>query len=268
MSIDADELKLYIDNEGSLHGQATSIFKNLATKKARSQYKHDLAVKAFGYLVEAGAKKYAKEFGSAAPALGSRRYSGQWHQMFPVSTRKEVAEDLTRAFEAEFELGNYDYLLPKKYQEGGTKLPRRGHAMKKMNFRAPEGLKISWSPMNQTYFALWPASAPTSKQQVLKSADADEMCSWLRETYGEPYGCSSRTHHSRKAKHTQMHDPGALRSATDRQLRGFYREEKRDVARARAEAARRGLPLHARKKTAAQLEREIAAHVPSWRGGR
>jgi len=264
MSIDADELKLYIDNESSLHGQAQSIFKNLATKKVRSTYQHDLAVKLFGYLVEAGAKKAAKEYGATLP----------WHKAFPTATRKEVAEALTRSFEAEFELGNYDYLLPKKYQKqmlgvgGKTKFPGRGHATKKVKFRAPADLKISWSPMNQAYFALWPATAPTHKQQVLKTSNADEMCAWLRETYGAPYGCSSRTHHSRKAKHTQMHDPGALRSATDRQLRGFYREEKRDVARARAEAVRRGLPLHARKKPAAQLDREIAAHVSSWRGGR
>jgi hypothetical protein len=102
----ATELKLYIDNDGDLYRrQTTSILKNLATKKVRSQYKHDLAVKLFGYLVEAGAKKYAKEFG------------GTWNKMFDVPTRKHVAEELTRDFEVEFELGNYDKLLPKKYQK-------------------------------------------------------------------------------------------------------------------------------------------------------
>lgn len=101
----ATELRLYIDNDSALYqGQATSIYKNLATKKARGAYKHDLAVKLFGYLVESGAKKYAKEFG------------GTWHQMFDVPTRKAVAEELTDAFEAEAKLGNYDNLLPKKYQ--------------------------------------------------------------------------------------------------------------------------------------------------------
>jgi hypothetical protein len=115
----ARDLELYINNDSQLHqGQHKSILKNLATKKVRSQYKHDLAVKLFGYLVEAGAKKYAKEFG------------GVWHQLFPVPTRKAVAEVLTKSFEAEFELGNYDHLLPKKYQAemvtGTTRFPRRG----------------------------------------------------------------------------------------------------------------------------------------------
>ena len=102
--IEATELRLYINNEGSLHSMAEGIRKNLVTKQARREYKHDLAVKAFGYLVEAGAKKYAKEFG------------GTWYQMFDVPTRKAVAEELTRYFETEAKLGNYDYLLPKKYR--------------------------------------------------------------------------------------------------------------------------------------------------------
>jgi hypothetical protein len=102
---EATELRLYIDNDGDLYrSTATPIRKNLVLKQARDQYKHDLAVKAFGYLVEAGAKKYAKEFG------------GTWYQMFDVPTRKAVAEALTRHFEIESDLGNYDYLLPKKYQ--------------------------------------------------------------------------------------------------------------------------------------------------------
>jgi hypothetical protein len=110
----ARELKLYIDNDGNLYRQqTTSILKNLATKKARGEYKHDLAVKLFGYLVESGAKKYAKEFG------------GTWHQMFDVPTRRRVAEELTEAFEEEAKLGNYDSLLPKKYQAEGTPAGKR-----------------------------------------------------------------------------------------------------------------------------------------------
>jgi hypothetical protein len=105
MSHEATELKLFIDNDGDLYRQMrTSIDRNLITKKARGIYQHDLAVKGFGYLAEAGAKKYAKEFG------------GTWHQMFTPAVRREVAEALTRNFEGEAALGNYDYLLPKKYQ--------------------------------------------------------------------------------------------------------------------------------------------------------
>lgn len=123
----AHELKLFIDNDAQLYQtQHVSILKNLATKKARSQYKHDLAVKLFGYLVESGAKKYAKEFGSP---------DQPWHKLFDVPTRKLAAEELTRDFEVEFELGNYDHLLPKKYQkeilETQHLVPPRHHARKK-----------------------------------------------------------------------------------------------------------------------------------------
>jgi len=265
-AIEARELKLYIDNDADLHrSQHVSILKNLATKKARGAYEHPLAVKLFGYLVEAGAKKYAKEFGSPGQV---------WHQLFPASTRKAVAEELTTDFEDEHALGNYDHLLPKKYQQQ-EKAPKGAtiHASKKIAWKVPEGLKVAWSPVNQAYFVLWPASAPLQKQQVLKVADADEMHSWLRERFGEAYGRlgGKHAHSSRKAGldlHTRLHDPEALRGATDRQLRGFYRDEKLDVAKARAEGARRGMQLHARKKTPRQLDQEIAARVPSWRGGR
>jgi len=104
----ARELELFIDNDGDLYRQmTTSIHKNLATKLARGEYLHDRAVKAFGYLAEAGAKKYAKEFG------------GTWHVMFSVPTRRVVAESMARQFETEADLGNYNHLLPKKYQKRG-----------------------------------------------------------------------------------------------------------------------------------------------------
>lgn len=105
----ARELELYVENDADLYRQqTTSILKNLATKKARGEYKHDLAVKAFGYLMEAGAKKYAKEFG------------GTWNQMFSPETRREVARRFAKEFETEYSLGNYDQLLPKKYQKAKT----------------------------------------------------------------------------------------------------------------------------------------------------
>jgi len=258
----ATDLEQYINNTAELYPQLTSILKNLATKKARKEYKHDLAVKLFGYLVESGAKRYAKEFGAT------------WHQMFNVPTRKAVAEELTKTFEAEEALGNYASLLPKKYQKpekSPEKSQKIAHARKKVSWTVPEGLEVVWSPVNSAYFALWPAKRPRSEQQVLKVAGTDEMGSWLRERYGAPYGRggSSRTHARKKSNlHTHLHEPGALRAATDRQLRGFYQDEKRDVVKARAEAKRRGFTLHAQKKSTSQLDREIAQRVPSWRGGR
>jgi hypothetical protein len=102
----ADELELFIDNDGDLYRQQTTpIIKNLATKMAKGQYDHAKAVKLWGYLMEAGAKKYAKEFG------------GTWNLMFSVATRKECAERFAKAFEAQWANGEYRDLLPKKYQK-------------------------------------------------------------------------------------------------------------------------------------------------------
>jgi hypothetical protein len=103
---EARELEMFIANDYPLYGQTKSILKNLATKKARGVYKHDLAVKLFMYLVEAGAKKYAKDF-----SIGT-----DWHTMFNVPTRKLIAESLAKNFEEEYKTGNYADLLPKKYQ--------------------------------------------------------------------------------------------------------------------------------------------------------
>lgn len=109
----AHDLRLFIDNDGALYAsQTTPILKNLATKRARGQYRHDLAVKLFGYLVEAGAKKYVNALGDSAKV--------PWHKMFNVSTRRRVAEELTKSFETEAALGNYDNLLPEKYQKQKT----------------------------------------------------------------------------------------------------------------------------------------------------
>jgi hypothetical protein len=195
----AAELKLYIDNDSSLYArQTTSILKNLATKKARGQYKHDLAVKAFGYLVQAGAKKYADEF---EPTLRV------WHQIFDAPTRKAVAEALTKDFEGEYALGNYDSLLPKKYQKQ-EKASGLQHARKKLQWKTPESIKITWSPMNQAYFALWPGRGAIKDQQVLKVASAEDMHGWLRDTYGEAYGLAGRT--SSRIQHATKKSPVQL----------------------------------------------------------
>jgi len=245
----ATELKLYIDNDGDLYRrQTTSILRSLATKKARGEYAHDLAVKAFGHLVEAGAKKYANEFEP------NRRV---WHQMFDAATRRAVAEALTRDFEGEHALGNYDHLLPKKHQSKATAHARKA---KSMDDYEAEGYKArTW------YLADCPYSQP-------KIRDAWQRGAWKWQQEQRSLRPAKSSAHATRAKsglHTKLHESGALRSATDRQLRGFYRDEKRDVAKARAEASRRGLPLHARKKKSpAQLDREIADRVPSWRGGR
>lgn len=111
MSVGAQELRLYIDNDATLYRQqGQPILKNLATKKAKGEYDHVKAVKLYTYYMDAGAKKYAKDHG------------GAWNKLFPVADRKQAAEAFAKSFEAEYALGNYNEYIPKKYQ---TKAPRR-----------------------------------------------------------------------------------------------------------------------------------------------
>jgi hypothetical protein len=254
----ATELKLFIDNEADLYPQRVSIVKNLATKKARGAYKRDLAVKAFDYVVEAGAKKYVKDFGSPGQP---------WHQLFPVSTRKVVAKALTSNFEAEYALGNYDYLLPKKYQEPKT----RAHARRREGepkFAVGDIVRRTAARMRSMGLASGPVngivvgySGPWPLIRWSSMDESDEPMAQAEEGLELDKRAAARRGHARRrvdlGTHAQLHEPDALRSATDRQLRGFYRDEQRDVAKARAEAARRGVTLHARKSRA-RLSREIA----------
>ena len=105
----AQELKMYVDNDGDLYRQQTQpIFKNLITKMARGDYDHDKAVLLFMYLAENGAKKYAQEFGGD---------SREWHTMFPINIRRAVAITWRDEFERSAKEGEYDHLKPKKYQK-------------------------------------------------------------------------------------------------------------------------------------------------------
>lgn len=228
----ATELELYIDNDGDLYRrQRLPILKNLATKRARGQYKHDLAVKLFGYLVEAGAKKYAKDLGADQP----------WHKMFNVGTRKRVAEEMTRDFEAEAALGTYNDLLPKKYQKSQVR-----HAKKKIFWKTPESIKVAWSPVNQAYFALWPGRGALKDQQVLKIASADAMHDWLRETYGDEFGLVGRT--SLQRHHALIRHTGP---------QGNYSHARKKVS---SQGPRRKSPV--------TLDGEIAQALASYRGRR
>lgn len=296
----AHELKLYIDNDGPLYrGMTTSILKNLVAKKARGQYKHDLAVKGFGYLTEAGAKKYAQEFGT-----------GPWHKMFDVSTRKQVAEELTRDFEEVFAEGNYDRLLPKKYQKAGSS----GHARKK------SGLGAKKSSSRRTRACSCGARVTGVPEWMVHSnehARNHDGHRWLTDEQGYILeGPSLASGHARKKSGfgawPMKYDPPRpstgtrtprvgsghressprhgltlqdvrefavyLHNASDRQVQGIFDREKgagRDeyAALAMEEAQLRGIELdrdntqgrndHARSK---QIAREILQVVPSYRG--
>lgn len=104
--ISARELVLFIENDGQLyHSQFVPIVKNLRLKMAKGVYDPEKAVKLWMYLMDAGAKKYVRDFGG-----------GTWNLVFSVATRQEAAREFNQSFLTEARLGNYDHHLPKKYQ--------------------------------------------------------------------------------------------------------------------------------------------------------
>lgn len=109
-TVEVRELELWVENDATLYRQqGLPIIKNLMRKRAAGQYDSRKAVKLYMYLVDSGAKSYAKEHAGAGGM--------PWHKMFNKPTRMEVARRLVRSFEDEADLGNYDEYIPKKYQK-------------------------------------------------------------------------------------------------------------------------------------------------------
>jgi hypothetical protein len=99
----ATELSLYIENDYALIGaensKGKSIDANLRKKVAQGKYDSTLAVKLWEYLIEDGARKYAKEF-----SVGS-----DWAKTFSPATRRKVAQDFAKAWEQENQMTpNFD----------------------------------------------------------------------------------------------------------------------------------------------------------------
>lgn len=112
LSVGAQELKLFIENDETLYRQqGFPIIKNLTAKKASGKYDHALAAKLYLYYVDAGAKKYAKDFGE----------SKEWNKLFPKPDREAAAKKFADEFQSRFADGDYDAYIPKKYQSA----PRR-----------------------------------------------------------------------------------------------------------------------------------------------
>jgi len=106
----ARELTMWVDNTEPIYRQKRSIEKNLTRKMSAGNYDHDLAVKAFMYVVESAAKDYAREFGGP----GAR-----WFEMFPKDIRLLAAEELRDDFEREVDVApeSYEEFVPKKYMK-------------------------------------------------------------------------------------------------------------------------------------------------------
>ena len=100
----ARELEIYIENDATIYKRRLlPSYKNLVTKMAREQYDSKKAAKLMMYTVNDAAKAYSKEY-------------SQGESIFDKKTKEMVAANLVKNFEAEAKLGNYNDLLPKKYQ--------------------------------------------------------------------------------------------------------------------------------------------------------
>ena len=89
--IKVEELYLYTVNNGNLYRtKAKSIMENLAKKKISGKYDHDLAVKAWMYLVEDGLRSYNKEFSEESLKLTKEE-------------KTEVAKEIQSHYDEELE---------------------------------------------------------------------------------------------------------------------------------------------------------------------
>lgn len=94
-SDEAEELLLYLDNEHDLYLQKKLVAANLSKKIKRGTYEESRAPDAWSYVVEAAAKKYAKEFGEAR----------SWHVFFDAETRRQVSKELAERWYANAKRG-------------------------------------------------------------------------------------------------------------------------------------------------------------------
>lgn len=99
----ADELKLFIDNEGDIYRMASAYRASLEKKAAKGNFDLALAAKGFGWIVEEGAKKYAREFGAD---LRDRYGSTTWSTVFTPATRDMVAKEMAQDWWSEYKIEN------------------------------------------------------------------------------------------------------------------------------------------------------------------
>lgn len=101
----ARELRLFIESDSDLYRQQfMPIIENIKRKMKSGKYDAALAPKLWGYLVDAGAKKYNKEYGDGTLSL----------KMFNKATRNHLAHDLSGHYQEAIENGEYGEIAYKK----------------------------------------------------------------------------------------------------------------------------------------------------------
>mgnify|MGYP006215914725 CR=1 FL=1 len=92
------ELRLFIDNDARLYkSRYIPILKNLSKFKKKGKYKSKLAIKAFMYLIDDGAKQYIKDYGGD-------------QSTFSKKDKLELAKDYTEEFESQYNNQEFDFM--------------------------------------------------------------------------------------------------------------------------------------------------------------
>lgn len=117
------ELALFIENDGEMYRHKKAILESLHRKMKAGTYKSHLAPKAWIHLVDAGARKYAKEY-----SVGS-----DWNKMFTKKERDHVARWFAQHEEHRLRSGEYGLRDPH----------RKTHHAKKRSAKHPSKLVIA-----------------------------------------------------------------------------------------------------------------------------
>lgn len=83
------ELAIYAVNDAEIYNRSVFVIESLQKKIKSGKYDADKALVAWGYVAEAAAKKYAKEFG------------GVWYKVFSVADRKLASKEIAEHYESE-----------------------------------------------------------------------------------------------------------------------------------------------------------------------
>lgn len=110
--IAARELELFADNTYSVHRRKMEFYKNLATKKARGTYDREKSLKLWEYYAKEAAQAYVKEHGSSGD---------KWNVMFNKESRLAFCKSQREEFEDLYKSGEFETIIPKKYQKAATK---------------------------------------------------------------------------------------------------------------------------------------------------
>ena len=107
ITADGRELGLFIDNDSQLYNSRfMPIIKNLSRKMKSGKFDIKLAAKGFKYLVDDGAKKYAKEFGNEK----------EWITMFSKEDRLTLAIQYAEEFKDMYDNQEYDFMKHESVQ--------------------------------------------------------------------------------------------------------------------------------------------------------